>query len=105
MRNIFAVIAAACLAAAFSGCSNYRLAGTATNLPFSSVYVQPVRNVSFAPQAAPILTNAISKSLMQVPDLRVAYRSEAQAVLSTTIVDYEKVPVATKERDTALAAS
>ena len=105
MRNIFAIIAAACLAAAFSGCSNYRLAGTATNLPFSSVYVQPVRNVSFAPQAAPILTNAISKALMQVPDLRVAYQSEAQAVLSTTIVDYEKVPIATKERDTALAAS
>lgn len=104
MKNIFAFTAVFCLAL-FAGCSNYRLAGTAAKLPFSSVYVQPVRNVSFAPQAAPILTNAISKSLMQVPDLRIAYQSEAQAVLSTSIVNYEKVPVATKANDTALAAS
>ena len=87
------------------GCSNYRLAGTAVNLPFSSVYVSPVRNVSYAPQAAPLLTNAISKAIMQVPDLRVAYQSEAQATLSTTIVNYEKIPIATKASDTALAAS
>ena len=72
------------------GCSNYRLAGTAVNLPFSSVYVSPVRNVSYAPQAAPLLTNAISKAIMQVPDLRVAYQSEAQATLSTTIVNSDK---------------
>lgn len=104
MRNIFAILAV-CMLTFIVGCSNYRLAGTAVNLPFSSVYVSPVRNVSYAPQAAPLLTNAISKALMQVPDLRVAYQSEAQATLSTTIVNYEKIPIATKASDTALAAS
>ena len=100
MRNIFAILAV-CMLTFIVGCSNYRLAGTAVNLPFSSVYVSPVRNVSYAPQAAPLLTNAISKALMQVPDLRVA----SQATLSTTIVNYEKIPIATKASDTALAAS
>ena len=88
-----------------AGCSNYRLGGTAVELPFSSVYVRPVRNVSFAPQAAPILTDAISKAIMRTPDLRVAYQSDAQAMLDTSIIEFVKQPVATKANDTALAAS
>ncbi len=87
------------------GCSNYRLAGTPTQLPFSSVYVKPVRNDSYAPQASNLLTNAISNAINQTPQLKSALQSDAQATLSTTIIEYRRLPVATREHDTALAFS
>lgn len=87
------------------GCSNYRLAGTPTKLPFSSVYVEPVRNNSYAPQSAALLTNAISNALMQCPSISISNKAEAQATLSTVIVDYEKTPIASNRNDTALAAA
>ena len=104
MKNLL-LLSVALISTLLAGCANYRLAGTAVDLPFSSVYVSPVQNVALAPQAAPILTNAISKEILQVPDLRLAYKSDAQATLSTRIVDYERQAVATDRNDTALAAS
>ena len=98
----FAILASVIL---LGGCSNYRLAGTPVELPFSSVYVKPVRNDSFAPQATNLLTNAISNAINQTPELKTAYESDAQATLSTKLVEYRKVPVATRAEDTALAAS
>ena len=41
----------------------------------------------------------------QTPGLRTAYEGDAQAVLQVAIVDYKLIPVATSEKDTALAAS
>ena len=91
--------------ALFAGCSNYRLAGTPIDLPFKAVYVKPVRNMSLAPQAANLLTNAISDAISQTPDVRVANKDEADAVLETTIVGYAKYPYTTRVEDTALASS
>ena len=87
------------------GCSNYRLAGTPINLPFKSVYVEPVKNFSYAPQASNLLTNAISDAISQTPQIKVANKSDADAVLSVTITDYRKTPYATNSKDTALASS
>ena len=97
----------ALFAAALSlcGCSNYRLAGTPVDLPFSSVYVQPVRNDSYAPQATNLLTNAISEAINRTPELKTALKGDAQATLTTKLVSYRRVPVATSAKDTALAAS
>ncbi len=88
-----------------SGCSNYRLAGTPIDLPFSSVYVKPVRNDSYAPQTSNLLTNAISNAINETPNLKTALQSDAQATLTTTIIGYKRAPVASREDDTALAAS
>ena len=101
--NIFFIFVATSVL--FSGCSNYRLAGTPTDLPFSSVYVKPVRNDSYAPQATNLLTNAISNAINQTPQLKTAYEGDSQATLSTTLIEYRRVPVATRSDDTALAAS
>ncbi|MBE6412370.1 MAG: hypothetical protein E7036_07460 [Opitutales bacterium] len=101
--NVFLVILVSAIF--MSGCSNYRLAGTPTDLPFSSVYVKPVRNDSYAPQATNLLTNAISNAINQTPQLKTAYEGDAQATLSTTLIDYRRVPIATRADDTALAAS
>lgn len=106
MKKLASLIFVFSLACAFStSCSNYKLAGTPTQLPFASVYVKPVRNCSFAPQAAALLTNAISQSIMQTPDLHLANMDDAQATLETEIIDYTRTPIATQAHDTALAAS
>ncbi len=97
--------AAVFFAAFLSGCSHYRLAGTAVDLPFSSVYVVPVRNESDAAQASALLTNAISFSISQTPELSIASEGEAQARLETKLVGYRRSGVATRPDDTALAAS
>lgn len=105
MKRFAICVACALLCAFGTGCSNYRLAGTAAELPFHSIYVRPVRNFSYAPQAAALLTNSISQSLMQSPDLTLANPGDAQAELQTEIVDYRRTPIATQSYDTALAAS
>ena len=94
------------------GCSNYRLAGTPIKLPFRSVYVQPVKNFSYAPQATNLLTNAISDAISQTPELKTANVGDADAVLDVVFVDYSKLKYASKstrnamgELDTALAAA
>ncbi len=88
-----------------AGCSNYRLAGTPIDLPFHAVYVQPVKNFSYAPQASNLLTNAISDAISQSPQIRVANKSDADAVLGVEITDYRKATYATRTDDTALAAA
>ncbi len=112
MKNIFRVLkntlllfSLASLLIFSQGCSNYRLAGTPVELPFSSVYVKPVRNDSYAPQASNLLTNAISNAINQTPQLKTALKGDAQATLTTTIIEYRRVPVATRADDTALASS
>ena len=51
------------------------------------------------------LTNAIIRAINQVPGLRTASEGDAQAILETRIVEYERIPVASSSSDTALAAS
>ena len=99
-----AALTAICCALLCS-CSNYRLAGTPVHLPFKSVYVQPVKNFSNAPQATNLLTNAISDAISQTPQLSVANAGDADAVLEVEIVDYKKTTYATRTDDTALAAA
>ncbi len=96
----------------YTGCSNYRLGGTPINLPFRSVYVQPVKNLSYAPQATNLLTNAISDAISQTPELKVANVGDADAVLDVVLTGYNKRMYASKstenakgELDTALAAA
>lgn len=105
MKRITAIFLGLAMCAAFVACSNYRLAGTPVRLPFSSVYVMPVKNASYAPQASNLLTNEISMAINQTPGLKTAYQSDAQATLETRIIDYRRRPVATRADDTALAAS
>lgn len=112
MKNIFtfALLAAffsffASFAVFTSGCSNYKLAGTARPLPFSSIYVQPVKNSSTAPQASSLLTNALISELSQVPNVSVESADDADAILEINLSDYSTKMRASRSSDTALAAS
>ncbi len=86
-------------------CANYRLAGTGRPLPFDSICVPPVKNISYAPQVAALLSNAVINELSRVPNLSVENADEADAVLEIKIVDYIRRTVATQGRDTELAAA
>ena len=105
MKKFYYALLAPLLCLALASCSNYRLAGTPVELPFKSVYVAPAKNASYAPQASAPLTNAIIRAINQVPGLRTASEGDAQAILETRIVEYERIPVASSSSDTALAAS
>ena len=105
MKTFLRLMGSLALCAAICGCSNYRLAGTPVDLPFKTVYVKPVKNFSYAPQAANLLTNAISDAISQTPQIRAANAGDADAVLEVEITDYQKRPYATKSTDTALAAA
>lgn len=104
-KNFILAIASALLVVLAGACSNYKLAGTPKALPFSSIYVQPVKNTSTAAQAASLLTNAVISSLSQVPELTVESSSDADAILEITLSNYATTMRSSRTNDTALAAS
>ncbi len=87
-----------------SGCGSYSL-GTGGKLPFQTIYVQPVRNNSFAPQISAPLTDYIVDRLQQHPGLKVVEDPSADVTLKTTVVDYRRTVGSTQASDTALAQS
>lgn len=99
------VFALVCASIALSGCFSYRLAGTPVKLPFKTVYVKPVQNLSYAPQAADPLTNAISAAINRAPEVKTALEGDADAILDVRIVDFRRRAVATKSADTAVSAA
>ena len=103
IMNFFVRVFLCVIVALCAGCSNYRLAGTPIDLPFKSVYVQPVKNFSYAPQASNLLTNAISDAISQTPQVKVANEGDSDAVLEVELTDYNKSTYATRTDDTALA--
>lgn len=110
LRNIFLFIFVSMMCVS---CSNYRLSGTPQPLPFKSVYVKPVQNYSYAPQAANLLSTQVIDMISQTPGLNVADLNDAQAVLEMTLVDYKLQGSSTRtdnlsgsrRTDTALASA
>lgn len=105
LRNFLALSIAAMIALVVSGCGSYRLAGTPQPLPFSTIYVKPVINRSYAPQATQTLSAQVANMLAQSPNLRVVYQSDAEATLEVEITDYKHWLKATRADDTALGLS
>lgn len=87
-----------------SGCMHYS-AGTGGNLVFNKVFVSPVRNSSFAPQAQAALTQCVRNHLSQYPGLSLADSADSAAVLDITITDFYRSLATTKESDTVRAQS
>lgn len=87
-----------------SACSNYRL-GQPGELPFKSVYVEPVINQTYAPQVQALLTDNIIESLLQVGRVRVTSKENADAILHVRVVNYYRNVSATMTQDTGRAQS
>jgi hypothetical protein len=87
-----------------AGCVHYSV-GSGTSLTFNSIYVAPVKNDSFAPQAQALLGKQIRKKLDSQPNLEIAMTSDNAAVLEITIVNFEQSPATMRSDDTAQARS
>jgi hypothetical protein len=91
-----------CILVFLSGCSAYQL-GTPDELPFASIYVEPVDNKTFAPQAASALTSQIIRQFERDGRLTPEPESSADATLTVQLVDLTREIRVMREDDTGLA--
>jgi len=86
-----------------NGCANYHL-GQQGALPFRTLYVAPVENTSFAPQAQAPLTNALARQFLDSGQVElVSSPNKADAILRVTLTDYDHQISATQQTDTGRA--
>lgn len=85
-----------------AGCANYQL-GNNVELPFKSVYVKPVVNHSFAPQAEVSLTQQVTEDLVRSGQVKTTTESSADTTLEIILIDYQRGVTATSARDTQSA--
>lgn len=86
-----------------SACSHYQL-GSPSKLPFTSIYVAPADNDSFAPQVQAMLTQQVADALL-MEGIRLTSKNVAEATLEITITHYNQAISAKQGDDTALAES
>ena len=97
--------AAAFMLLILSACASYNL-GPGAEVPFKTLYVQPVINDSFAPQTQGILSNHLAQTFIK--DGRVSLVGDpdkADAILTVTLVNFYRDPNAVSAIDTGRARS
>ena len=91
--------------ALISGCNSYQF-GNPVELPFESIYIKPVSNDSFAPQAQALLSTQIRDAFIRDGRTKlVTSREAADAVLLINLTDYKRYAAARQSEDTTTAAS
>ena len=91
-----------CILVLLSGCSAYQL-GAPDELPFASIYVEPVVNKTFAPQAASVLTSQTIREFERDGRLVPQPQSSADVSLVIELVDLTREIRVMREDDTGLA--
>lgn len=85
-----------------SGCKSYQL-GSPAELTFQSIYVKPVQNDSYVPQAQALLSSQIREALIRDGRLRLVLSEEtADAVLLVTLTDYTRQTATRDRQDTTV---
>jgi hypothetical protein len=106
LANDFAVFACLiCLpisALLGGGCMHYE---PSSGLPFRRIYVAPVKNDSFAPQAQALLTKQLRIKLSKRPELELAESAENAALLEVELVGFDQSVATEMESDTACTKS
>lgn len=92
----------AALVATLSGCGRYHL-GRHVDPPFRSVYVRPVSNESFAPQAQVILSQQLREHFLRDGLVQVENEGDADAILQVVLKDFRRRVAATRTEDTEVA--
>ena len=88
-----------------SGCNSYKL-GNPSELPFESIYIKPVSNDSFAPQAQTLLSTQIREAFIRDGRTKiVTNREAADAILLINLTEYNRRDAARQSVDTTAAAS
>jgi outer membrane lipopolysaccharide assembly protein LptE/RlpB len=86
-----------------SACAHYQL-GTGGQLPFATLYVEPVENKALLPQSAALVSTQLREALLH--DDRVTLvndPAQADAVLHVTLTQYSRAQTAARSDDTGLA--
>ena len=100
--RLFALLAALA-SLAFAGCAHYH-AGAPAAPGFSSIYVAPVANATFAPQAAALVTTQVREALAR--DGRVPLAGDAPGAdvrLAVKLTAYDRDVAAVRHDDTGRA--
>ncbi len=103
MRRFVRHLLALAACAGLTACSHYHL-GAPGRPVAQSLFVVPATNASFAPQAAPLVTEAVRLALSR--DGRISLASSpaaAEARLEIRLVSFERDVLAARRDDTALA--
>lgn len=96
-----ALVAVALIGAA--GCSHYHL-GKSGKPAFQTVYVAPVVNVAFAPQASALVATQVRNSFATDGRLALAAGPDAaEASIAIKLLSYSREVVAARRSDTGLA--
>lgn len=95
---------ALCVLVGLIGCQHYQM-GEPAKLPFSTIYIEPIRNESFAPQAQALLSKQLTMTFMEDARVKVVREKDADALLSIVLTDYKTNVSATEELDTVLGRS
>lgn len=86
-----------------TACQSYQL-GHPAELPFETLFIQPAKNDSFAPQAQALISAQVREAVIRDGRVRlVANPDEADAVLLMTLSDYSRRAGARRQDDTELA--
>ncbi|WP_269525124.1 LPS assembly lipoprotein LptE [Coraliomargarita parva] len=91
------------MAVLFQGCANYQ-PGSASQLPFESIYIAPATNDSFAPQAQALVSSQIREAFIRDGRVKVVTSEEnADAILLVNLTDYDRKSAARQSTDTVIA--
>ncbi|MGJ8653226.1 MAG: LPS assembly lipoprotein LptE [Opitutaceae bacterium] len=102
-RRLFLIGTSLISLALFSGCASYKL-GAPTELQFESIYIRPASNDSFAPQVQTLVSAQIREAFIRDGRVKLLSKeSDADAVLSVNITNYERNAGARHRRDTVSA--
>ena len=85
-----------------SGCTQYEWNRPA--LPFKTIYVQPVTNSAFVPQAQAGLSTQIRQALIRDGRLKLVNNpAKAGAILQINLIDYERESAVRSSKDSEVA--
>lgn len=102
-RRLFSAFLTLLALVAITGCANYRL-GTGAELPFSSLYIEPVESHAVLPQARALIATQLRDAFER--DGRVTLASSpdtADATLHVVIREFDREVASVLESDTRLA--
>lgn len=91
------------LCCGLAACKTYKL-GHPAALPFATIYIEPVKNDSFAPQIQTLLSTQVREAVLRDGRIQlVADPQQADAVLQLRLTDYDRLASARRQDDTERA--
>jgi hypothetical protein len=103
LRHLLVATLTLLTVSSISGCKSYQL-GNPVELPFKSIYIKPVINDSFAPQAQALLSAQIRQAFIRDGRTQLVTSEEAaDAVLLVNLTEYDRQAATRRSDDTVVS--